>query len=772
MPTERTQAVLQHAHRVLDAFSPTDREALWRRELDHVRALKNESRFDDALALIERTILPSLPTGSAWRTDFWLRGAECLTRTYRWQEAARWLDLAEANLGASRSPALRDQHESLLAADRCTLQLSRGLPDLAVASIAVANEVAARSNDHGNAWRAAFLELRVMHALDRREAARQALQRFEAKHRMDHALRIRAALAVLQDLDAPDAERSEALGWLEAAAADPRLSADERNLARTRLIVHQLDEHDFEAAAAGLDTVSQQLPAEASADERRLGLHALSLRHALDAGLPRETIAARCALLLQTWHEFLAPWSAGNVQRGGLGPMFFPEPQRALGELVRTHLQLDGPDEGRAAALQLVLELEQKGTMARATGAPGTDLAAIQQKLCGERSGVLAFLAARERTYAFAIERHAVSVFELPVGIWRLDRLSGELLRTIQLARAGGDRALVDAAAASLARALLPDELGSRVQRWNAVSIVGLETLGYVPFELLRLPNGHLLGLDVAVGYLPSMTIGVWLHDQRTEAPPSACARLVCIACPDAVPAAGTNHDVVPLPFTPGDADRLCAALPPNVDVALLRGADATLQHAALQCAAASLLSVIAHGVRDESRTDPQGVLLGDGQTAWVADFERLTLPRHVVLGSCRAGRGRLRRGDDGRHLLGGAMLLAGARSVIVPWLDVDYGDTLALVAALHSGVLRDGLPMVEALRRARIAVAGPDGSGSIEPFLFHLNGLGDEPIAVPAKAPAERTAVDRAKVLLWAGALAALAVLAWALHRRRRGAP
>jgi hypothetical protein len=769
----QTAPVLADVHRLLSVLSADERESLWQRELEHVRRLKAASHFDAALELVADTVMPALPAESVWRLEFCVDAAEACRRTYRWQEAAHWLARAGAALDNSRGTPRHAHQRTLVAANDALLQLARGLPELAAAAAATCRQAVAGATAE-NPWRAAddwlaaFVDLRVLHALDHAEGAARVLADYEAAHGVNHGLRIRAALAILQDRRAT-AEHATATAWLQQAAA-AHTSADERLLARTRLVIRWLDAGDMAAAAAELQPALAQLPTTASPDERRVGLLALALRHALDAGLPPATVQQRWQDLQSVWLDVLARREGQPVERSGLGPLFSPEMQRALGELVRARLVLDG-DAGPATALQCVLAVEARGTMARAAGARAVDVETVRDRVCSEGTGLLLYVAAREQTFVFALDARVLRAFTVPAGVWRLDRATRELREAIQRHRRdpAAARTELDRCVADLSAVLLPADLCALIAGWRTIAIVGLETLGYVPFELLHLSDGRRLGLHFGIGYLPSATVGVWLRERATRSPLPEAARALCIACPDARPLDPRDVGEGPLPFDASDAGLLSEAAGTDV-LTVLRGADATLARAAPLLPYLRVLSVLAHGVRDESRLDPQGVLLGDGRPAWTSDFEAMALPSHVVFAACRAGRGRLRRGDDGRHLLGGAAMLAGATTVIAPSLDVGYRDALALLAELHRGALQHGLPIGEALRRARVAVAGADGSRSLEPFLFHLHGLADE------RAVAAPLTADAPARIAWPWLLAVAAVvaaaLAWWLGRARRTGP
>ena len=68
----------------------------------------------------------------------------------------------------------------------------------------------------------------------------------------------------------------------------------------------------------------------------------------------------------------------------------------------------------------------------------------------------------------------------------------------------------------------------------------------------------------------------------------------------------------------------------------------------------------------------------------WGELVEELRAPPVVTLIACGAGRGLVRRGDDGRSHLGNAFLRAGARAVLFGSLDLSYRTGLALDAHVH----------------------------------------------------------------------------------------
>src|SRR5262249_53621798 len=160
-------------------------------------------------------------------------------------------------------------------------------------------------------------------------------------------------------------------------------------------------------------------------------------------------------------------------------------------------------------------------------------------------------------------------------------------------------------AAQESADVLLPPLLRRSLAGWSSVAIVGLESLGYLPFELLPGPDGRRLGTTHAVTYLPSLPVGVWLAEHRRAAatPRPGAARVRIIACPDAVAPATLRDRPQPLPFGDEETANLCAATA-GTEVQVLRGAAATAS-ACFGADGSDFVQVLAHGVRDERRADP-----------------------------------------------------------------------------------------------------------------------------------------------------------------------
>ncbi len=698
--------------------------------IEAVQAKKRAADFATAHALAERALAAAAGDRGLLAAELCAEGAEALRRLGRWSDSAAWLERAAAALddvadGPERTKRLR--HIDVLWG---LLDLARGWPDLAWDAVQRVNTRPAA--DRADARDAALLELNVRRALDHGPEPAFALQRaVERRFGTSHEIRLRCASIVLQQTAPAPGQLALADEWLAAARVAPGLEHNERNFARLLAIIGSLNAGDLPRAAellAELRRANAGRPATAM-----LNLPALALRHALDAGVAPAELRARVAEADAAWREALATLRRQPAPSHGLGPLAALDRQRLLCELLRARLHLEPGEPGVRAALALMVDAEAAGTMARALGVvvPGVD--EVLGAAGDARGGTLAYFAGPERALLFVLARGRADAFELPVRGVVLERQARALTHALQSERAdpAAARSDIEAATAELARMLLPADVRARLRPWRAVAIAGLESLGYVPFELLRLDGGKRLGETHAVGYLPSLAVGTWMRRHRPPLAPAGTVQALLTACPDVAPP-GAGEDRA-LPFTAAEQHQLTGAA--NGVFSLRSGRDATLAASRELLAGAAYWAVLAHGIRDDRRTDPQGVLFGDGTIAWAGEFETLPLPPYVMLGCCRAGRGRIRRGDDGRHLLHGAAMLAGARAVVTPWLDVDYRDTLQLMAAVHRGLFADGLPLDEALQQARVEAAA--NGDALTPFLFHVHGLGGAALAPPAPAAA-----------------------------------
>ncbi len=732
--------------------------------------LADAGRFLEAWTLLREVSLPSCRPEQLGSMPVFLKAADVQRRLYRWHESAQWLNRAEGCLNATARPPESEIELNIdLLSARASLELERGRPDLAVPFVESARQIADAADNLRIDARALFLELRLAHGQDLPEHAAAQWQAFvrspsHGKLAADHGevigaqLAIRAAHSVLGSPDQVDASRvSQAIGWLQDALLVANLSDDEQALARITLCAHYLriGELDLAGRVAG-DSFE---PGVGELTERRLNWLALALQWSLDSDRPTPEISRRLIALQETFDRMLARWHEQPLSREGLGPLYFPDKRRVLSELTRAQCRLHG-DAGAILALQNLIDAQSAGSLARALGATGTTVEQALDSLVGTKRVVIAYLAGELRSHVWILRNRAVRHIELAAGGRSIDaarrRWIGAVVRMQNEGSVPSKR--YRQGAKQLAQMLLPGAVLASFDGARSVCIVGLETLGYTPFELLETSSGEPLGARFPLSYLPSIPVGVWLATHRKAPEPSGGKpRVRIIACVDAVEpklrfgaderadfARSTQGAILDLVAGDGAAKRV-------LEVDDLPTSD--------------MLQLIAHGVRDESRSDPQGIALSD--TVIFGDtLERLALPRVLFLAVCGAGRGAQRRGDDGRQLLAGSAILGGARTVLAPWFEIDYRATLRASDHIHRALWRRGCTVQESLDVARRAAFNDrdedSGAFELDPFLIHLVGLGDQALA-RAVVIDEASDASPSRTWLWLiAAFFALMSLAW----------
>ena len=126
-----------------------------------------------------------------------------------------------------------------------------------------------------------------------------------------------------------------------------------------------------------------------------------------------------------------------------------------------------------------------------------------------------------------------------------------------------------------------------------------------------------------------------------------------------------------------------------------------------------------------------------------------------VVLSACETGLGRV-AGGEGVMGLQRAFHMAGARSVVASLWRVDDAATLELMESFYRHLWSDGLPKVEALRRAQLDVLAHPGrvTARREALQKHVAGRGLGPSRPLPDGGRVDTAsgTSRSHPALWAG--------------------
>lgn len=159
-------------------------------------------------------------------------------------------------------------------------------------------------------------------------------------------------------------------------------------------------------------------------------------------------------------------------------------------------------------------------------------------------------------------------------------------------------------------------------------------------------------------------------------------------------------------------------------------GAVATVEsvHRALQ--RADVAHLLCHGIYDESDLIRAGLLLEDGELLSCARLIQSPERLHaslVVVSACQSGRSR--SGHAGGEWLGfsGALLRAGAKSVVAALWDVNYAASAHVLEQLHEALLEHPEPAVALSRAMRLCLnaarLAPSNERIRHPLLESLRG-------------------------------------------------
>ena len=354
--------------------------------------------------------------------------------------------------------------------------------------------------------------------------------------------------------------------------------------------------------------------------------------------------------------------------------------------------------EDALAALALVERAKARELLDALPGGRAPLAADELARLAGGKATILEFYAGEKTLWRWRLGQGQVELRAIGAATRMLDRV-GEAHAA--LAR-GGEPA--PAVVEELSQRLLAGLDGLR----GSVAIAADARLRYLPFEILRLPDGYLVVERVAVRYLPSAS---WLAGpvERRSSPRWELAGFASVPVEPAMlrGEAGLLAARFALPALPaGERELADAARELGGRTRLLLGADANeTTWRSVAAEGAHVLHFATHAVVDE-RLEPGAALFlapqahDDGLlTAMEVAATPLTADL-VVLSGCRTALGST---ADGRALttLTGAFLAAGARGVVASLWEVGDAATATFMEQFYFE-LGVGRSPAEALRRAK----------------------------------------------------------------------
>ena len=552
----------------------------------------------------------------------------------------------------------------------------------------------------------------------------------------------RAVFAVMHATAEHELGRTQtALETLHDVLESPHLDISVREGVHLRLAGMSFDSGDFESARSHLQRAALLEASGSDPPVHRLAARAtlegqLALAEERDVGELRETLA----FLRSAHSRLLDEWAAAPMKKQGAIGFLHTTPRRGiLSELFRLLIRIEGEERGTAQALQVLLATQAMGTLSRDLGgAANPTLADVRRELLHEGSGALFFLPSEYRSHLFLVDADSLTPVSLP-SLAELRAISRPFERALQ-ARTLRGRELHEASKA-LADALLPARARERIATWSAVTVIGADLIGPVPFDALVWNEEYLLGEAFSVATLPSASLGlVLLERRRSRSALDSGSRpqlaLLGTLDPGDAVLASLGSAVDSRVFDDETARGLVRAFDPNRVRTLLdrgcRPSDVRRERSVLNLAA--IVHFVAHGVyaRERDRGATLALTPEKGATTGLYtcdDVERdLDLSGLVILSACGTALGPRRLGDDELSHLGGAFLRAGADAVVLSRSFVSFDATMQLMERFHQHLAR-GEATAEAMRRARRDLhRRNDWSASFQRAQFQVLGLGHEP--------------------------------------------
>ncbi len=730
-------------------------------------------------------VAPAYGSTTPYAALLWIDLAGIQRELGELDEAAASMDRAADVLdaiGDSDDPRVADplaRARCLLAGSRAFEMIERGLADLAhpfVEECVDQGERLLHDRDDPSLYLDALL-VRIAHAmaLDRfeevvrwvdDEEAREVMQRpASAAQRSKILLRVGMSQVFLERFD-PD-RPVEARRTLESIEAEIDAGGDlvERRLLRVWTAIAAMHEGRLDEARAAIAAAAALVdPEQVDFDPHFATVQALRARLARQTGAGMAELRSELERIDDVLDRTIESWRARAVTATGQGFLLFDEVNDVVAETVALLVAVHGRERGAEEAWNRLLRVQSVGSLARSLGGGAPTLDEVRARFCGARRGCLLVVPGWNGSYALLLDAMHAGCFDLPPS-FELARARRDVVAAasgVVRGDAGRNEASLAPILVRASAAFLPGAVASGIDAWDGITVVATDGTGYLPFELLPFRDGVTLGERFAIDYLPSMPVGLVLLDR-------AGARSVVRAA-DAmgVVMVGLDDDGSDGLAFGAEERRLLLDAWSVRDPLVVRARDTGV--AALEdvtVAGADWLQIIAHGARDERSVRPFGLRLGrDRLTPERA--ERVAMPPVVVVTACETWRGPMRRGDDGRDHLAGALFLAGADLLVMSHAPVDHHDALRATNVFHRAVAEGHSP-AEAMRRAReLARRRSGGRIPVNASLIHVLGLGHEPIFASSPLAAGDDAAPRR---WWIGALAAAAVVGvgWRVSRRRR---
>jgi tetratricopeptide (TPR) repeat protein len=399
--------------------------------------------------------------------------------------------------------------------------------------------------------------------------------------------------------------------------------------------------------------------------------------------------------------------------------------------------------------------------------APPTSINAVQRLLDEQEAMVWFSIAPWKDVYdefgggswAVTITRHAAAIHRLVPG----DDLDAQVAALIGLLRERRGRGEVwTPAARRLGETLLGNALAHLPPTITRLVIVTDGALHRLPFEILTLPSGPMLGERFDISEVPSATLWVRMRESHARPPGGGVLVLADPDVPQGSPDGGRRLESLPGARREADAivrildlDRRHVAQGPAASERLVKTA---------ALGTLSILHVAAHARADAAFPERSAVFVAPGDASedgWLQPNEIAALDlqgRLVVLSACDSAAGAVLPGE-GPLSLARAFFSAGARGVVATRWPLRDDDAAFMMERFYTS-LASGQSVGAALRQARrdaIAHGLPAAAWA------GIIGLGDglqQPITPRPPHRSHRT---------WIGGIVIVMIVGTTLWSRRR---